>query len=165
MRQLTLPARRVCVAEVDNGRHASVGLARIGGVVDAERCLLGLHRVGRVDPWARPCRRNGPAATCATAERLSQLDLAVQFGAAESGARFGVGEGGKLHMGYDELVEQAFLCLARARATETPSLVDALTRAAIQYQREAAAVVTPKGCDVVILHSGWRTRSGPTENL
>jgi hypothetical protein len=68
-------------------------------------------------------------------------------------------------MSYDELVEQAFLCLARARATETPSLADALTRAAIQYQREAAAAETPKGCDVVILHPGWRTRSGPTDTL
>lgn len=48
-------------------------------------------------------------------------------------------------MGYDELVEQAFLCLARARAAQTPSLADTLTRAAIELQRAAAAVETPKG--------------------
>jgi hypothetical protein len=46
-------------------------------------------------------------------------------------------------MGYNELVEQAFLCLARARAAETLSLADALTRAAVQLQRAAAAVEVP----------------------
>ena len=61
--------------------------------------------------------------------------------------------------------KQAFLCLARAPATETPSLADAQTRAAIQYQRAAAEVETPKGCDVVILRSGCRTQSGPTDTL
>jgi hypothetical protein len=75
----------------------SVGLARIGGVVHTERCLLGLHRVGRVDPWARPYRRNGRAATHATAERLSRLDLAVQFSAAASGGW--LSEGAKLAHG------------------------------------------------------------------
>jgi hypothetical protein len=46
-------------------------------------------------------------------------------------------------MGYDELVEQAFMCLARARAAETLSLADALTHAAVQLQRAAAAVEGP----------------------
>jgi hypothetical protein len=62
-------------------------------------------------------------------------------------------------MGYDELVEQAFLYMARARVTKSPNLADLLTCAAIQLQRAAAAVRTPKVCDVVILRSaGARER-------
>jgi hypothetical protein len=56
-------------------------------------------------------------------------------------------------MGYDELVEQAFVCLARARAAETLSLADALTRAAVQLQRAAAAVEVPSAPALGMLES------------
>jgi hypothetical protein len=59
-------------------------------------------------------------------------------------------------VGYDELVEQPLLCLACARAAETSSLADELTRTAIHLQRTAAAVETPKVGDVVILLSPSR---------
>jgi hypothetical protein len=132
--------------EVDNGPCASMGIARIGVVVRAERCLLGLHRVGRVGPRARLHGRNGRAAT--PAERLSRKKHRCAIGAAASDARLhgdDRGEGGRLYVGYDELVEQALLCLARARAAETSRLADELTRTAIHLLKNGGRGGDPEG--------------------
>jgi hypothetical protein len=102
--------------------------------------------------------QNGCAAT--PAERLSRKKNTAVLLAPPRAARVlhgdDRGEGGRLYVGYDELVEQALLCLARARAAETSSLADELTRTAIHLQRTAAAVETPKVGDVVVLLSPSR---------